>query len=160
MSYGMTDEFHVLLVEDNAPDAYLVQEALAETRHHPTIHVVTDGAKALAFLRREPPYEQAVRPDLVLLDLNMPKMGGLEVLAVVKQDQAFVDIPVVVLTTSRADADIGEAYLLGANCYVPKPVDLNEFVRALQVVHDLWFAIAELPDGHTGHTRHPPAVKA
>ncbi|HUU31511.1 MAG TPA: response regulator [Phycisphaerae bacterium] len=138
---------HVLLVEDNPGDVRLTTEALREGKipHH--LHVVSDGVEAMAFLRREGPYADAPRPDLILLDLNLPKKDGREVLAEIKADENLKRIPVVVLTTSQAEEDILRTYELHANCYVTKPVDLQQFIAVIRAIEEYWLATARLPVG-------------
>ncbi len=135
----------ILLVEDNAGDVRLTQEALDEGRICVNLDVVRDGVEALAFLRHQGPYAQAVHPDLVLLDLNMPKKGGLEVLAEMKADPDLRRIPVVILTTSRSDEDALKSYDLHANCYITKPADMGQFIMVVKSVEDFWFTIVRLP---------------
>lgn len=135
----------ILLVEDNPADVELTQEALAEHKIRNTLHVVDDGDKALAFLRREAGYEEVPRPDLILLDLNLPRRDGREVLEEVKNDPALKAIPVVVLTTSRAEEDILRSYQLHANCYVTKPVQLSEFLAVVRQIDSFWLSIVQLP---------------
>ena len=135
----------VLLVEDDPGDVALTKKSLAEATFALHLDVVEDGVKALAFLRREPPYTEAKRPDLILLDLNMPRKSGCEVLHDMQQDRALRSIPVVVLTTSDSDSDIERAYDLGANCYITKPVELEQFTRAIYSVEDFWFTVVKLP---------------
>jgi chemotaxis family two-component system response regulator Rcp1 len=135
----------ILLVEDNLGDIRLTREALKECKVHNNLHVVTDGHEALAFLRREGPYASKPRPDLVLLDLNLPKKNGRSVLAEIKSDPALKRIPVVILTTSQAEEDILRAYELNVNCYVTKPVDLDQFVKVVKSIEDFWLTIVKLP---------------
>lgn len=135
----------ILLVEDNPGDVRLTIEALRESKVPTEIHVVDDGEKALAFLRREGDYATARRPDLILLDLNLPRKNGREVLAEVKQDPDLKPIPIVVLTSSTAEQDIGHAYNLYANCYITKPVDLEQFLRVIQSIEDFWLVVVMLP---------------
>jgi len=135
----------ILLVEDNPGDVRLTKEALREGRIRHNLHVVDDGTKALQFLQREGEFADAVRPDLILLDLNLPRMGGREVLQLIKTDPNIQNIPVVVLTSSQAEQDILEAYKLHANCYVTKPVGLDEFVTVVQSIERFWFSIVRLP---------------
>ena len=139
------DPVQILLVEDNAGDARLTQEALKEGRVPSHLNHVPDGVEALAFLRREGKYAHSPRPDLILLDLNLPRKDGREVLAEIKQDQQLKRIPVVVLTTSQSDEDIGRAYHLCANCYISKPVDLNQFFHVIRSIEDFWLTIVRLP---------------
>lgn len=137
----------ILLVEDNAPDVRLTIEALREGRVRNELHVVRDGASALAFVRGEPPYQDAPRPDLILLDLNLPKIGGLEVLRQLKSDSRFRSIPVVVLTTSNTDRDRLEAYDLHANSFITKPVHFDDFLAAIRTVEMYWLTVVALPEG-------------
>ena len=135
----------VLLVEDNPSDVRLTREAMKEGRITNNLHVVGDGEAALDFLLRRPPYENAPRPDLVLLDLNLPKLSGREVLAQIKQVDSLKMIPVVVLTTSKAEEDIFRTYQLHANCFITKPVDLEAFISVVQQVGTFWLSIVSLP---------------
>jgi CheY-like chemotaxis protein len=135
----------ILLVEDNPGDVRLTREALREGKILNELSVVEDGVEALAFLRREGRYAEAVKPDLILLDLNLPKKDGREVLQEIKGDGALKKIPVVVLTTSAAERDILKAYDLHANCYITKPVDLEQFIRVVQLIEDFWLTIVKLP---------------
>ena len=132
-------------MEDNPGDVRLTMEALKEAKLLNTIAHVPDGVEALAYLRREGKYKDATRPDLILLDLNLPKKDGREVLAEVKGDPNLKRIPVVILTTSRAEQDILKAYNLHANCYITKPVDLDQFVRVAKSIDDFWFTMVRLP---------------
>ena len=135
----------ILLVEDSAPDVRLTREALKEAKVLNNLHVVRDGVAALAFLRQQPPYAASPSPDLVLLDLNLPRKDGREVLAEMKQDQTLKRIPVVVLTTSRAEEDIVRSYDLHANAYVTKPVDLAQFLNVIRTFEEFWLAVVTLP---------------
>ena len=135
----------VLLVEDNPGDVRLVREALAEGTVPSELSVARDGVEALAFLRRGDGHADAPRPDVILLDLNLPRMDGREVLQAVKSDPSLRTIPVVVLTSSEADRDIAQAYALHANCYVPKPVDLDRFIAVIHSIQQFWFTVARLP---------------
>lgn len=135
----------ILLVEDNAGDARLTREALRDAKVRNRLHHVSDGVEAMAFLRREGRYHEAPRPDLILLDLNLPKKDGREVLEDIKQDEHLRHIPVVVLTVSQAEEDILRAYNLNANCYISKPVDLEQFLKVIRCIEDFWLAIVKLP---------------
>ena len=135
----------ILLVEDNPGDVRLTEEALKIGKILNRLSVVNDGVEALAFLRREGKYANAPRPDLIMLDLNLPKKDGREVLAEVKSDDDLKRIPVVVLTISKAEEDILKTYNLHANCYVTKPVDLNQFLTVVKAVEDFWLTIVKLP---------------
>ena len=135
----------ILMVEDNPGDVRLTVEALKEGKVRNKLHVVEDGVEAMAFLRGEGEYADAPRPDLVLLDLNLPKKDGREVLAEIKGDPNLRRIPVVVLTVSEANEDILKTYDLHANCYVTKPVDLDQFIVVVKSVEDFWLTIVKLP---------------
>ncbi|MGB9006430.1 MAG: response regulator [Candidatus Aminicenantales bacterium] len=135
----------ILLVEDNPGDADLTREAMENSKMLITMHVVGDGVEAMAFLRRTGKYANASRPDIVLLDLNLPKKDGKEVLAEIKTDQDLKRIPVVVLTISKNEEDILRSYNLHANCYITKPIDLNQFVKVVQAIEDFWLTIVKLP---------------
>jgi CheY-like chemotaxis protein len=143
----MSDPIEILLVEDSPGDVRLTQEALREGKVRNHLHVAEDGVEALAFLRREGKYVDAVRPDLILLDLNLPKKDGREVLAEIKEDPDLKCIPVVVLTTSKDEADIARTYALHANCYITKPVDLDQFLQVVQTIEDFWLTVVRLPGG-------------
>lgn len=135
----------VLLVEDNQDDIELTLEALEDSKVRMEIEVVTDGMAAMAFLRREGKYADKPRPDLILLDLNLPKMDGREVLKEIREDEDLTDIPVVVLTTSEDEGDILRAYKLHANCYIAKPVDFNRFTEIIRQVEGFWLQLVKLP---------------
>ena len=135
----------ILLVEDNPGDVRLTKEALKEGRFANRINVAVDGFEAMAFLRREGKYANASRPDLILLDLNLPKKNGREVLAEIKADSNLKRIPVVVLTSSQAEKDIVATYNLHANCYITKPVDFEQFICVVRSIEDFWFAVVKLP---------------
>jgi two-component system, chemotaxis family, response regulator Rcp1 len=135
----------VLLVEDSPGDVRLTQEAFRDANTLVNLHVAIDGADAMAFLRRKGTYLDAPRPDLILLDLNLPKMDGREVLAHIKEDDSLKTIPTVILTTSEAEADILKSYELRANCYLNKPVQLDEFEDLVKSINDFWLKKAKLP---------------
>ncbi len=135
----------ILLVEDNAGDYRLTQEALREGKVYNNLHWTKDGVEALDFLHRRGKYGSSPRPDLILLDLNLPKKDGREVLSEIKTDAALKTIPVVILTTSQAEEDILKSYHLHANCYVTKPVDLYKFIVVVQSIDRFWLTIATLP---------------
>ncbi|MEO8393067.1 MAG: response regulator [Chloroflexota bacterium] len=141
----MTRSIEILLVEDNPGDVRLTIEGLNEGKVNHHLSVARDGLEALAYLHREAPFTEAVRPDVILLDLNLPKKNGHEVLAEIKADPALKRIPVVVLTTSKADEDIMHSYDLHANCYIPKPVDLEQFMAVVQAIETFWLTIVKLP---------------
>jgi CheY-like chemotaxis protein len=142
---GNVKPIEILLVEDSPGDARLAQEALKEGKMNNNISVVRDGVEALAFLRQEGKYAEAPRPDIILLDLNLPKKDGREVLAEIKEDPDLKRIPIVVLTTSEAEQDILKAYNLHANCYITKPVDLDQFITVVKSIEDFWLTIVKLP---------------
>ena len=135
----------ILLVEDSPSDVLIAREALTEAKLINTIHVAEDGVEALQFLRKEGKFAAAPRPDLILLDLNLPRKNGREVLAEIKADADLKTIPVVVLTTSSAEEDILKSYNLHANCYVVKPVEFHSFVKAVQSIREFWFSVVTLP---------------
>ena len=140
---GRSAEF--LLVEDNPGDVRLTREALQESKVRNNLSVAGDGEEALKFLRRDSPYENAPRPDIILLDLNLPKKDGREVLSEIKSDPALRRIPVVVITSSEAEQDILQTYDLHVNCYVTKPVDLDQFIKVVRSIEDFWLTIVRLP---------------
>jgi len=146
----------ILLVEDNAADVRLTREAFDDAKVLNNLNVVGDGVEAMAYMRREGKYGDATRPDLVLLDLNMPRKDGREVLAEVKADPDLMRIPVVILTVSKAEEDILKSYNLHANCYISKPVNLAQFLKVVESIENFWLTIVELPP--TGKT--PAKVKA
>jgi CheY-like chemotaxis protein len=138
-------EIEILLIEDNPGDARLTTEALKEAKVRNKLNHLVDGVEGLAFLRHQGKYADAQRPDLILLDLNLPRKDGREVLAEIKADEQLKRIPVVVLTTSQAEEDILRAYNLNANCYVTKPVDLDQFLKVVGTIKDFWLTIVKLP---------------
>ena len=140
-----TQPIEILLVEDNPGDARLTIEAMREAKVRNRIHVVEDGVEAMEFLRRQGRFGDAPRPDLILLDLNLPRKDGREVLAEVKADPDLKRIPIVVLTTSRAEEDVLRAYNLHANCYVTKPVDLEQFMKIVSQIDEFWVKVVTLP---------------
>jgi two-component system, chemotaxis family, response regulator Rcp1 len=135
----------ILLVEDNPGDVRLTQEVLREGRVHNRLSIVQDGVEALEFLYRQGQYHTAPRPDLILLDLNLPKRDGREVLQEIKAHETLRRIPVVILTTSQAEEDILKTYDLHGNCYISKPVDLNQFIRVIKSIEEFWLTIVKLP---------------
>jgi two-component system, chemotaxis family, response regulator Rcp1 len=140
----------ILLVEDNPGDVQLAREALESGKVRNTLYVANDGEAAMDFLRRRGPHANAPRPDLVLLDLNLPRKDGREVLAEVKGDEDLKRIPVVILTTSAGEEDILKSYNLHANCYITKPIDLGQFLKVVRSIEDFWLTIVKLPDGIHG----------
>jgi CheY-like chemotaxis protein len=135
----------ILLVEDNPGDVRLTREALREGKVYNNLHWAKDGVEALEFLRQEGKYAAAPRPDIILLDLNLPKKDGREVLASIKNDDRFKQIPVVILTTSEAEEDVLRSYSLHANCYITKPVDLDKFIVVVQSIDRFWLTVVTLP---------------
>ncbi|MBI4511301.1 MAG: response regulator [Deltaproteobacteria bacterium] len=137
----------VLYVEDNPGDVRLTTEALREAKVVASFHVIADGLQALAYLKRQGKYRDATLPDVVLLDLKLPGMSGCEILAAMKADPALRSIPVVVLTSSRAEKDIAQSYALGASCYIVKPVDLDQFLFVVRSINEFWLEVVTLPGG-------------
>jgi len=145
MQNNSGNSIEILLVEDNPGDQRLTQEALKDGKISNNLYIVEDGEEALMFLHRTGEYAQAVKPDLILLDLNLPGMNGQEVLKIIKGDEELKRIPVVILTTSSADEDILKAYNLNANCYITKPVDFAQFIKVINMIQEFWFTIVKLP---------------
>jgi len=137
----------ILLVEDNPGDERLTREALKEGKVYSNLHWAKDGVEAMEFLRRTGRFANAIRPDIILLDLNLPKKDGREVLEEIKRDPQLKCIPVVILTTSKAEEDVLKTYTLHANCYVTKPVDLEQFIKVVQSIDNFWLTVVTLPDG-------------
>ena len=135
----------VLLVEDSPGDVRLTREALKDAKVHISLHVATDGIEAMAYLERTGSHANAPRPDLILLDLNLPKKDGREVLKEIKESPSLRIIPVVILTTSSSDADVLQSYHLHANCYISKPVDLDGFLKVVQSIDNFWLTVVKLP---------------
>lgn len=145
MAQQFSRPIEILLVEDSPADIRLTQEALKDGRIINNLHVVRDGVEAIEFLRQEGTYQDVPRPDIVLLDLNLPRKNGSEVLSMIKNNPTLKQIPVVVLTTSDATFDILNAYEQHANAYITKPVDLRQFINAVQAIEQFWLTIVELP---------------
>jgi CheY-like chemotaxis protein len=145
MSTEETRPIEILLVEDSPSDTELTLEALQDFKVRNHVSVVEDGMQAMQFLRRQGPYTQAPRPDLIMLDLNLPRKDGREVLADIKGDDNLKPIPIVVLTTSRSDQDILRAYQLNANCYINKPVDFSQFLEVIRSIESFWLYVVTLP---------------
>lgn len=135
----------ILLVEDSPSDADLAMEALSNGKILNNLHFVEDGVEAIKFLRKKAPYKEVPRPDLILLDLNLPKKSGVEVLKEIKSDQNLKHIPVLILTTSAAQEDIIKSYSLHANCYITKPVDFLQFTKVVRLIEEFWLAVVKLP---------------
>ncbi len=135
----------ILLIEDSPSDADLAREALGQGKILNNLHFVEDGVEAMKFLRRKEPYLRVPRPDLILLDLNLPKKTGVEVLTEIKADQSLKLIPVVILSTSAAQEDIIQSYSLHANCYITKPVDFIQFTKVIRLIEEFWLAVVQLP---------------
>ena len=141
----ISKNIEILLVEDNPADIRLAQEAFKDAKVHNILYTVGDGVEAMAFLRREGKYADAVRPDLILLDLNLPKKDGREVLAEIKTDEHLKLIPVVILTVSKDEEDILKTYNLHANCYITKPIDFEQFMKVVKSIEEFWLTIVKLP---------------
>lgn len=135
----------ILLVEDNEADIRLTRESIKEAKIHNNLYVTRDGEEAMEFLYKKGDYKDAVTPDLILLDLNLPKKDGREVLKEIKKDKTLSHIPVVILTTSEAEKDIIKSYKLHANCYVKKPMGIDQFVEVIKAIENFWFTIVKLP---------------
>ena len=148
-NYENGTPIQVLLVEDNPGDVRLTREAFKDAKVHLEMHVVNDGVEAIDFLNRRGEYADSPRPDLILLDLNLPRKDGRDVLAEVKADTSLKSIPVVILTTSASDVDIESSYLLHANCYISKPVDLEGFLTVVRSIDNFWFSVVKLPLAET-----------
>jgi len=142
----MTKLARILLVEDDPADVLLTRKAMEKSKITVALDVVTDGEQAIQFLKQEPPFADAKRPDLILLDLNLPKVNGQQVLAEIRENEELNTLPVVVLTTSEEDVDILKSYKLGANCFVTKPVGLDAFYQIVQQIESFWFTVVRLPN--------------
>ena len=141
----VNNPIHVLLVEDDQADAELTMEALKESKIVIDLQVAADGVEALEYVHKKGAYAHAARPDLILLDLNLPRKNGRDVLRELKNDDALKQIPVVILTTSQAETDILKTYDLGANCYITKPVGLDQFAQVVKAIENFWFKVVKLP---------------
>ena len=141
----MSGVIEILLVEDDEGDVELTREALEDSKLFVNMNVVKDGIEAMKYLRKEKPYEGTPLSDIILLDLNMPRKNGREVLAEIKSDVNLKEIPVIILTNSQVDEDIVKSYHLGANCYISKPVDLEQFMKVVRSIEEFWFTIVKLP---------------
>jgi two-component system response regulator len=140
------EELKILLVEDDPADVKLTKRVLNQSKLHLSLSVVKDGVEAMRYLRREDEYADAIRPDLILLDLNLPRKDGREVLEDIRNDSTLKRLPVVILTTSKAEEDIAKSYDLHANCYITKPVDLQEFTKVVQAIENFWLTVVKLPN--------------
>lgn len=147
-NFTVSQPIEILLIEDNAGDIELTQEAFQEAKIPNRIHVVRDGDEALEFLYRKGKYEDAVRPDIMLLDLNMPGKNGKEVLAIVKEDEYLKDIPIIIITSSEAEMDVAKSYALHVNAYIVKPVSLQQFLQVVEAVEMFWLSVVKLPSRH------------
>jgi CheY-like chemotaxis protein len=145
-AFAMGRPIEILLVEDNPGDVRLTIEALRDSKVRNNLQVASDGVQAMAYLRKEGQYADVVRPDLVLLDLNLPRKDGRQVLSEIKTDPDLRTIPVVILTTSQAEQDVLQSYQLQANCYITKPVDLEQFITVVRSIQDFWLTIVTLPN--------------
>lgn len=150
MVYPNCTPIEILLVEDNDDDVFLTVQAFKKGKVRNNVHVAGDGVEGLAFLRREGRYAQAPRPDIILLDLNLPRMDGHELLKRIKSDPEFKAIPVVILTTSKADDDVLKAYRQHSNCFISKPVVMEDFEKVIRTIEDFWFMIVRLPPKSQG----------
>jgi CheY-like chemotaxis protein len=142
---GYGKPIEILLVEDNPDDAFMTMEGLREGKVHNHVHLVEDGVEALRFLRQQGPGPAAPRPDLILLDLSLPRLGGLEVLAEIKQDAELRRIPVIIMTGSKREEDVLRAYNNHANCYVTKPINVDQFLGVIRKIEDFWLTVVKLP---------------
>lgn len=143
--HEITKPVEILLVEDNPGDTRLAREALKESKLNNTMNSVVDGVEAMDYLHKRGKYTDVTRPDLIILDLNLPRKDGREVLGEIKTDVDLRTIPVVILTTSKSEEDILRAYELHANCFITKPMDMNQFIKVVQSITDFWFTIVKLP---------------
>lgn len=145
MGNPVLESIDILIVEDNPGDARLIKEVLNDSKVFNSLHIVNDGVEAMSFLRNTGGYAKMPKPDLIILDLNLPKKDGREVLAEIKADEDLRHIPVVIMTISQAEEDILKSYKLQANCYITKSIDLNEFIKVIKSIEDFWFSIVKLP---------------
>lgn len=143
--YEDAEMIEILLVEDNPGDIRLTKEAFKDAKVANNLHIARDGEEAIHFLRKESPFQDAVTPDIILLDLNLPKLDGREVLEIIKADPNLRSIPVVILTSSEAEVDVVQTYNLHANCYVVKPVDFDKFITVIKSIKDFWLSVVKLP---------------
>jgi two-component system, chemotaxis family, response regulator Rcp1 len=145
MGNAILNSIDILVVEDNPGDARLIKEVLHDNKIFSSLWTVSDGIEAMKFLHHEEKYKTFPRPDLIILDLNLPKKDGREVLAEIKSDEELRHIPIVIMTISQAEEDILESYNLHANCFITKPIDLNQFIKVVKSIEDFWFSIVKLP---------------
>ncbi|HEX2974695.1 MAG TPA: response regulator [Bacteroidales bacterium] len=145
MGNTVLDSIDILVVEDNPGDARLIREILNENKLYSSLYIVNDGVEAMSFLHNEGKFSIAPKPDLIILDLNLPRKDGREVLAEIKADDELKHIPIVIMTISQAEEDILKTYKLHANCYITKPIDLNEFIKVIKSIEDFWFSVVKLP---------------
>ena len=145
MEHSLLNPIDILVVEDNPGDARLIKEVLNEQKIYNSLFIVSDGVEAMNFLQKKGKYKDSPKPDLIILDLNLPKKDGREVLADIKADDDLKRIPVVIMTISQAEADILKSYNLHANCYITKPIDLNQFIKVIKSIEEFWFSIVKLP---------------
>lgn len=145
MGSPVLDSIDILVVEDNPGDARLIREILNENKLYSSLYIVNDGVEAMSYLHNEGKFSIAPKPDLIILDLNLPRKDGREVLAEIKADDELKHIPIVIMTISQAEEDILKTYKLHANCYITKPIDLNEFIKVIKSIEDFWFSVVKLP---------------
>lgn len=145
MGITLLNSIDILVVEDNPGDARLITEVLNDNKVYSSLYIVNDGVEAMLFLKNEGKYKTVPKPDLIILDLNLPKKDGREVLAEIKSDEGLKHIPIVIMTISQAEEDILKSYNLHANCYITKPIDLNQFIKVVKSIEDFWFSIVKLP---------------
>jgi CheY-like chemotaxis protein len=145
MGNTVLDSIDILVVEDNPGDARLIREILNENKLYSSLYIVNDGVEAMSFLHNEGKFSIAPKPDLIILDLNLPRKDGREVLAEIKADDELKHMPIVIMTISQAEEDILKTYKLHANCYITKPIDLNEFIKVIKSIEDFWFSVVKLP---------------
>jgi two-component system, chemotaxis family, response regulator Rcp1 len=145
MGNPILDSIDILIVEDNPGDARLIKEVLNDNKIYSSLNIVNDGVEAMNFLNNQGKYAGAPKPDLIILDLNLPKKDGREVLAEIKSNRDLLHIPIVIMTISQAEEDILKTYKLQANCYITKPIDLNEFIKVIKSIEDFWFSVVKLP---------------
>ena len=145
MANTLIKSIDILVVEDNAGDARLIKEVLNDNKIYSSLNIVRDGVEAMDYLNGRGKYKSAVKPDLIILDLNLPRKDGREVLAEIKSDDELKHIPVVIMSISQSEEDILKSYNLHANCFVTKPIDLNQFIRVVKAIQDFWFSVVKLP---------------